>query len=419
MLLTDLNIDCLEAILELLELDDLIQVADSNKRLQHASKFVFIRKYGRLEMQSRIRSDPVKICIETTKKHMTVYKLKSRLQLLRNFGSLISQILLESICLTTPVYVDYINEFCSDSLTGIGVSMYDEDVLHILKKPFTKVKTVHLTTYFIRQENSLGRLFPNMQTLKLSYIRADYLHTAFFSNHFPCLEYFELNPIRYTGDSWSYKDDDPLKAEAIKGLLRLNPQLKRLCMKGRNQSDADILQVFHEQETSLEYLELIGFEDFFEYFNEEKFHLTNVKHLSILTHVASPYSFAHGIPFVCNQLETLDLRPSDIFRTKHMLDFCQNSQSLRKLRLYSASMVKIPRLAQSLPLLEELKCVGTFFTADEAIQILSLFKLLTLFDFNSFEHSNYRQLQSHLLNRWSIQFITGRYANSIILKRLV
>lgn len=47
MKITDLNFDCLETILEYLHFIDLMNVADSTKRLNEAAVLVFARKYGK------------------------------------------------------------------------------------------------------------------------------------------------------------------------------------------------------------------------------------------------------------------------------------------------------------------------------------------------------------------------------------
>ena len=47
MKLTGLNIDCLENILEYLELGDLLNAATSNKRLNQAANFIFDREHSK------------------------------------------------------------------------------------------------------------------------------------------------------------------------------------------------------------------------------------------------------------------------------------------------------------------------------------------------------------------------------------
>lgn len=54
MKLTDLNIDCIQSILEYLPYADLSNVADSNKRLLHAARFIFAEMFG-----DQIRIDTV------------------------------------------------------------------------------------------------------------------------------------------------------------------------------------------------------------------------------------------------------------------------------------------------------------------------------------------------------------------------
>ena len=101
MILTDLNIDCLEGILGHLELADLLNVADSNNRMRHASKYVFVNKYRRHRF-SFIKDI---LCHKWTIfsgenhtihpkyaefRHISSNNFKSILQTLRVFGSLIS-----------------------------------------------------------------------------------------------------------------------------------------------------------------------------------------------------------------------------------------------------------------------------------------------------------------------------------------
>lgn len=50
MKITDLNIICLEDIFEYLDVLNLLNVADSNKRLNFAARFVFRRKHGKMSV---------------------------------------------------------------------------------------------------------------------------------------------------------------------------------------------------------------------------------------------------------------------------------------------------------------------------------------------------------------------------------
>lgn len=93
MKLNDLNIICLETVLEYLEIIELLIVADANKRLRHAASMVYQRKYG--EMQWFIKrlvpenwdlQNPIHIESYVISRFCQIDCLKFTCQLLRCFG---------------------------------------------------------------------------------------------------------------------------------------------------------------------------------------------------------------------------------------------------------------------------------------------------------------------------------------------
>lgn len=404
MLLTGLNIDCLEEIFEYLELGDLLNAADSNKRMLHASKFVYVRKYGshRLHIGLFCKCYLSKKSGET----ITVNNFKSILSLLRNFGPLISRISMDPFQITAADshIHDYINYFCSKTLSYLRIRM-SKNVLDCFKNPFTSVKTVHLHMGIdLIQKKFLVRLFPKMQ--KLTLIVTRFTHIEYIGNYFPRLEYIKLD-TNCSGDSM--KDNEC--TEVIKDFLRLNPQLKHLFMCCGNQADYNILQVFEGREQNPERLELLDVDDFFNSFNGKKLHLTNLKHLSINSYCQ--YPFMEGIPILCNHLETFEIELENEFN-EHIYDFCQNNSSIRKLKTGNYSEIfefdfDFSRLAQFLPLLEEFTNLCGKLSVDEALYVLSLFKLLKHFKFICSEHFECKQLQARLKNEWSMHFTTLKF----------
>lgn len=83
MKLTDLNIDCLEAILECLEIGDLLNAADACRRLHHAANHLYLRIHGEKPLidTKYYAVRPIAFAISN---------LKIALQLLRCFGHLVS-----------------------------------------------------------------------------------------------------------------------------------------------------------------------------------------------------------------------------------------------------------------------------------------------------------------------------------------
>lgn len=121
MKLMDLNIDCLETNFEYLNLGNLLNVADSNTRLRKATHFVFVRRY----QNKKIRFQDMRISqnrlITIDKDRIIINDIKSGLQLLRCFGSLIREIDVQ--CYNSKYrwlykYVlIYIQKYCNNSLT--------------------------------------------------------------------------------------------------------------------------------------------------------------------------------------------------------------------------------------------------------------------------------------------------------------
>lgn len=163
MILTDLNIDCLEAILEFLSIRDLLNSADTCKRLHHATSLVYERVQGQrvviFDVMNKNHTEGIQTeqgCCQRRMGRIDILEsfvitdLKIALKLLRCFGHLISNInfsyydyeLDVNFLPFHNIYVlDYINEFCSETVKelqlGLGELNYN---LENSKKPFRAVE---------------------------------------------------------------------------------------------------------------------------------------------------------------------------------------------------------------------------------------------------------------------------------------
>lgn len=193
MKLTGLSIDCLENILEYLDFGDLLNAATSNKRLNQAADFIFDRNHNE----------------EVTYSHgfcliwihfrwiILVFLISNRFySIFVVFGHVIS-----SITITTSIgplkclprcyqyIMDYINDYCSDTLTVITIRKQHFQYWNVLQKPFTKVEFIHLDECHVNDRHILNILLPKM--LKLVYTcKFESEDFSFFvpANHFPNLE---------------------------------------------------------------------------------------------------------------------------------------------------------------------------------------------------------------------------------------
>lgn len=426
MKLTDLNIDCLEGILEYVKIRDLFNVADSNKRLRHASKFVFLRKYGICKFRFICESKSIKPRPVRWEELIRINDLKSILQLLRNFGALIYGIIYYDFNHknTGQYIIDYINEFCSASLEEIFISMYDHFILNRWKKPFTRLKIITIKVPdYIRPNNNdcLIRLFPKLQNLTLFSKCAPqcFIHSGYIANHFPHLEYFTLNGR----DNRDCKKDEKC-TKMVKTFLIMNPQLKYFHMECANQSEINILQMFDERKHSPENLALRDVGEFTKCLNEEKpIHLPNTKKLSL----ELKYSIMRKIPLLCDRLETFEMNVyfdsgSSPYLLESIYDFCHNHSLIKKLKINFgiSKIINFSRLAQLLPLLEEITC-RQYQSIDIAIEVVNLFKSLKYVCFYCLKRSECKELQSRLNGDWSVEIKKISAVNNYIitLKRLI
>lgn len=419
MILTDLNIDCLEGILEHLELAELCNVADSHKRLRVASKNVFKNKYNghrfnltwgrhdlsafddrmwKLYLGDSYTSTNSPSLVEF--KHNSSHNIKPILQTLRIFGSLISRI---EYNLNSHI-TDYLHEYCNENLTDIEFWQtihYEHHKLGDIRKPFTGVKTVSISansrSYF-GPKNNLLRLFPNMQILNLWLEVYTLVNDGCIANHFPFLEKFYIRP---TNISIYKKNMDYVNV--FKSFLQLNPQLKSLSMNCEDNLDFEILQVLDNRDQHLEHLDLLDEGRFFSASFGRKIHLKTVKHLSIKVRGKSAeFIQIESIPFSFEQLKSFECNILCRENTNaYIYEFLGNNPSITKLSI-TGGPVDFFRLAQSLPFLEEFSIGSGSLSFDDVHNALDLLRNLKEFVLICEEHVYTQLLQSQLNNEWSI-----------------
>ena len=430
MKLTNLNIDCLESILEYLELADLLNAADSNKRLCHASKFVYIKKYGSYRLyfvrafkskQKSVRHtnspDPY-ISIMDENNIFCGYYLKCALQLLRNFGRFVYGIEFYMIFAEYDreailCIIDYLNYFCHETLEYVAMLMNDKDTWNCFNKPFTSVKSVYFHSSVSTQRNSLVQLFPRMEKLTFSWADYEEIYESIV-NHFPYLEYVNISS-QYPELLLNITKERCTKY--FNEFLKLNPQLKCLSMECAKKTEVEIIHAFDRCGLNPKRLELLDVDQFFKYFDGKVIKLRSVEHLSIKKYFKEKNMCE--IPFLCSKLISFEIE-LDEQSNEHIYKFYRNHSTIRKLTLgYSAINefnINYARLAQFLPLLEELTSYVGKLSADEAYHVLTLFKSLKYFRFVGFETFDFKKLEFYLNTEWSIQFERDTN-NCITLKR--
>lgn len=240
MLFTDLDFDCLEYVLEYLELPDLLNLADSTKRLRKAAELVYARKYGKKWLQFREVTNVPDQPFQLTDKAIDCQGLKMSLQLLRCFGPAISTIKLGKIETEhpNPSQMDhriftYINEYCAEYLSEFllpnqhdSPRYYRRPALDYIDKPFTNLIRLSHGDYNFTEEICLKTLFPKLQKLSIA-LRSNASFFKLNTKHFPSLEIFHI--IEDVRDNPSILQND-----MVVPFLQMNPQLKELALRSNN-----------------------------------------------------------------------------------------------------------------------------------------------------------------------------------------
>lgn len=215
--ITNIYYDCLERILDLLDLKDLLNLAQTCKRLQIAAAAKFGDTYGeyRVELHPRYGFYSSEIYVMTNS--VGLYG-NIRLPFLRCFGSKVSELGIQFTNEDRQAdrVGQYIIEYCVNNLTKISLRGLLTLLNDSFQKPFQTVAEVSIEECKIKLP--LGRcldLFPNMHRLELSHTAID--QTA-IQVHFPHLKHLFIVNDAETG----------LTNEEIAQILHSNKQLESL-----------------------------------------------------------------------------------------------------------------------------------------------------------------------------------------------
>lgn len=388
MKITDINIDCLESILNYLPLSDLLNVADSTKYLKKAATIVFVQKYRKKTMQLNglQMSKSRKILINSK---IYIRDLRTALQILRCFGYLILDLEISdeySHYYRTNVYVyifKYIYKFCKSLTTITFQELPRNKAFKYLRKPFQKVKSVVFFCGVLEKNlTPLHILFPNIQSLKIDFCDVNDLRCI--EQHFDHLEHLQLST----------------KKENIQAIVSLNPNLKHFGT--HTICDMQTIQRISELQL-LESLSVVCSSDEFTQFNGSPLNFKTVKKLKLqFSHVKNRFP---KIPLIFDQL--------DEFSTNHRLDaeffkFIAKHPVITKLNLPSSSSSKENIEEKQLEFLKmmhslkELNLSQYAFSIDQVIGIFDKFNTLNKFGFSISSEDEYNHLVKQSKNGWSV-----------------
>lgn len=375
MKITDVHQFCLEHICMYLDLNDLLNLADANKYLKLATKNFFVLKYGvkSIVIDQRF-SNAFRPNFNTNQTHtmendaVRIYNLKMCFQILRCFGSTISELVLDynyheidKLPLSYQVIINYMHEFCMESLKKLV--LHPVASLKYFTKFFENVEKLEIGKRSLL-ENRLTNVFPNVRLLEFD----DYSYTGVALVHFPHLQHLKM-PLF---DS---------QKNAASSILRSNPQLKSLHIRS---AGFDFFQENIEHLQNIESLHI----DLQPYrhpqFNGNPLYLQNIKKLEMIF----MYSIYSGslkpiIPFSFDRLKEFTIGGISDFNDS-IYTFLVTHPTIEKLVLRQKNLIhksEFIKLQNALPFLVEIILPFSELSINCALSLLSTFKSLKKLSF--------------------------------------
>ncbi|XP_031623705.1 uncharacterized protein LOC116341017 [Contarinia nasturtii] len=291
----DLNNDCFEAILDRMDVNELLQMADTCTRMNHLAKSLFARKYTNKLVKLYVNDKTaVNNRKESTSEKMIVTSVVMLLKLLRNFGAMVSKLHINFDHKIIPMLERYITTYCGDALKEIRLFCCKKNAFDTIEKPFNGVEIVYFCcSVFGGTISQFNIWFPKLRHLNLhrnvlkSYEEHPFMHDEVLDVFVTNSETAMITNPKHQTLSFGYA----CSPEILKAVNTQLPELERLEIH----VNADREGVMGEMVQLL--------------VSNEKIRFTTVKQASVTFH-RFQYFFgddAFPLPLAFDQLEELEI----------------------------------------------------------------------------------------------------------------
>lgn len=384
MKITDLTIDCLEEIFDYLDLQDLLNAADANKRLNRAAQFVFLRKHENKLVRIYDRSE----YIRHGGKYIHIGDISICQRFFRCFGGTFSdlEICFDTGCQSTEVF-HLLHEYCSQSINKLHIQGHDRLVIMDFHKSFPKIETMILSHCVLgKQLNHIEENFPKIRRLELIQSKT----SEFIESNIPQLEYLKCG-IEVKNIFYGFR------REQIESMVCMNPSLTHV--EFNHCWNSKFLEHLSDHLPQLHKLHIsdaghFPHEDGYAHFKSVR--VLELRFLSVDIFPAVDVTFDELNEFTIN-----DIRPNDL------LDFVGKNQTINKLSIgFNWQSIKINKrdllqAAKMLPKLTSLTAILTdTFSVDDVIQFLAELKQLHTFSFDIHGSFQIEDLLTRIDNYW-------------------
>lgn len=284
---TDLFTDVQYLILEQLEIEDLIFLADTGPTLSSLAVDVYRRKYRNKKMYIFSARDDWRNSVrqiesvEVGSKFLYFTYLEMILKMFKHFGHMIKDIKIINFNINSDksaIISACINKYANESLTHLTISSCREATLKQFTTPFTNLEYLSVRTDIIEINKTIlpfDYLFPQIRRIELEL--ASKSNYSFMDCHLKHLEHLSVSIYR----------EATQQLHQIEGMIRRNQQLQSIKF---GTFPANFVNVIHQILPNLSNLTI----KYLNISNENEMIYPHVKHF-ILTHLArdNPKSVAY------------------------------------------------------------------------------------------------------------------------------
>lgn len=396
LILTDLNIDCIEKIFDNLELGDLVNIADANKCLKMCAEMIFVRNYGNKCIMLDLEPNSLLPSISMQKEWTKISDLKTCLQTMRCFGHLITNLHVKDYHSNDgkiPQIIwllNYITEYCRKNVIEITFEKFSDVTLSEIQMEFLKLKTLHFRYCNIEQNlGNFNQIFPEVNKLELTWTNVSDIYDNIVN-----LESLDINIPITIGE---------LEKNWIKKIIKSNKRMIKCKLYFR--WDIQFLIEISKYLNYVENLEIGPLYSNSTELNRNVIHLDGVKKFKLHTNGMDPDP---NIIFSFNGIEDYTLETICWWNEKN-IQLINKYSNITKLIIISANQI-FPaiisqniaiKLSKTLTFLREIVIYYKQFTVNEIMFFLNYFDLLQKISFDLTKCEEFDGLMLRVGGKWT------------------
>lgn len=394
--ITDLDMDSLYIIAEMLDFMDFLHLVQLDRKLSYVATETWRRKYNTISI---VRADYIdkyyrRQFNEKPGKRVELHNFSLIKDILKHFGCVLKRCSVAGHNIKpdrAPIVSEYINRYASNSLEYLSMGPIREDTLQKFTQPFNELKELSLDVYELKQIKtgnlSLSQMCPKLKKLTMFFdTDVDY---SYFAEELPHMDDLYV----------AISDRARNQSHQIEEFLRLNSQIKTCYVQYAPHGFVEAVAKFLPNILNLTLLHVGNDTAHFEY----------VTHFEMLT-----YDPIHVERITFSNVESLKLRYAQV-NFNSWIEFFHNNQNISKLHMflwYDDNVVPLVELTAELPNLIEMKFDSSSpVSVDTIIQFIENHEKLMIFQFTiaKFELDDFNMLRVRFENEWRIQEIENHW----------